>query len=60
MGMVCVQGASGYVAVYEMLSGCRISRMDLKMTPVEMMFAPDGSSLVIAVQVRHCHGVVLP
>ena len=48
------------MAVYEMLSGCRISRMDLKMTPVEMMFAPDGSSLVIAVQVRHCHGVVLP
>lgn len=45
-----MQGISGYVAVYDLLTGSRLGRLDLKSIPVEMSFAPDGSVLVVVVQ----------
>ncbi len=47
-----VQGVSGYVAVYDLQSNTRIGRVDLKALPVEMAFAPDGTVLIVATQVR--------
>lgn len=48
--MLHTQGVSGYVAVYDLLTGSRLGRTDLNSMPVEMCFAPDGSALVVVVQ----------
>lgn len=45
------QGVSGYVAVYDLQSGARVGRVDIRSVAVEMAFAPDGSVLVVVVQV---------
>lgn len=45
------QGLSGFVAVYNLQSNARLGRVDIKALPVEMAFAPDGSSLVVVTQV---------
>ncbi len=46
-----LQGVSGYVAVYDLQSGARVGRVDIRSVAVEMAFAPDGSVLVVVVQV---------
>ncbi|KAG2498542.1 hypothetical protein HYH03_003293 [Edaphochlamys debaryana] len=43
-------GVSGYVAVYDLQSGTRVGRVDLKSVPLELAFAPDGSVLIAVVQ----------
>jgi hypothetical protein len=46
-----LQGASGYVAVFDLLSSSSLIRFDLKSVPLEMCFSPDGNYLVVAAQV---------
>lgn len=40
------------MAVYDLQSNSRVGRVDLKSVPVELAFAPDGSVLIVVVQVR--------
>lgn len=40
------------MAVYDLLSGARLGRLDVRSTPVEMEFAPDSPTLVVILQVH--------
>lgn len=51
------QGVSTFVAVYDMLSGSRLSRINLKETVVQLCFSPDGTALIALLQVRGSAGV---
>lgn len=47
-----MQGVSTYVAVHDLLSGSRLHRTDLRSPVVATCFTPDGTALVVILQVR--------
>jgi hypothetical protein len=47
-----LQGVASFVGGYDMLTGCRLGRVDVRSTPVNMCFTPDASTLVVATQVH--------
>lgn len=50
-------GCFGYVAVYDMLSGARTGRLDLRSMPITLCFNGDASMLVIATDDWVIYGV---
>jgi hypothetical protein len=48
-----LQGVPGFVGAYDLQSGCRIGRIDIRATAIELKFSSDGSLLVVATAVRH-------
>jgi hypothetical protein len=46
------QGVASYVGGYDLLTGCRLGRVDVKSPAVAMCFSPDATTLVVATQVR--------
>lgn len=47
-----LQGVATCVGGYDLLSGCRMGRVELRSPPVGMVYSRDGSLLVVATQVR--------
>ena len=52
MLILLLQGVASFAAVYDLLSGTRLCRVELKGKPVEMKFTQDGSALVVFLRVR--------
>ncbi|MEW5307367.1 MAG: hypothetical protein WDW36_009771 [Sanguina aurantia] len=52
-------GTSGYVAVYDLSTGVRTGRLDLKSIPVTLCFSPEGFQLLVMVQDWVLYGITL-
>lgn len=54
----CVQGVASCIGGYDLVSGVRLGRVDVKSPPICLMFGRDGSMLVVATAVCVRGGVL--
>lgn len=50
-------GVASFVGGYDLLTGCRLGRVDVRTPAVSMVFSRDGSLLVVATQEWHIVGI---
>jgi hypothetical protein len=54
----CAQGVQTCVGGYDLVTGVRLGRVDLRTPAVALMFSRDGSLLVVATQVCICRSEI--